>query len=100
MYSYAWEQFVNALNLTVADTGTLPSRLANAWLNGLYLLRENDLAPEEWQRLESIRERLSTVTGQPSIGTVHASAALMSEAEASDHLKALLEIFIGLCRSK
>ncbi len=93
--AYLTTKFRDAV-LTLSGNGPVKQRLAQAFLNQLDELHDDELPLDQRGRFSKLRKRLHQVAPLNGEGPVRASVRKMSPKEASDCAALIVEIYSGI----
>jgi hypothetical protein len=93
-----WEKLNLALNSVASSEAPLPERLATVFAQDLGLINEDDLPPLVWERLNSMRFKVTTAQANGLYRANEASAAKLSKADAEKGLKEIVLLYDEVCR--
>ncbi len=92
--NYGFEKLFSACHNAIGSTETPQKRLASAVSYNLtYLERENLPSDEAWECLQDLIEASTCKPAKGDEGTIEATTSQMSDDEASEWLRKMLNIF-------
>ena len=96
--SYAWEKSYLAVRGMAASTASVQERTAAAFVHHLSHIRDENVTPDIFERLEALREKLTRYPALGDEGTVAASAARIGDEEARDNANEITDIYWAICQ--
>jgi len=95
--SNAWREFNSAIH-TLAGTGSIQKRLANAYIYHLMRIQENILPKELQQDFNKLGEDLTRVQAKGDEGNVAATTATMTDSKAREYVGIVISMYDKVVR--
>ena len=95
---YAWEKGFLAVQGMATSARTIQERVGDAYIYHLVHIREENVSPELFERIEAIGQRLTREKAIGDEGTVAATVAKMSEADAIKIADEIVSIYDEIAR--
>ena len=97
--SYTWEKFHAAIE-TLTGPGTIKERLGDAFLYSLLMLKPEDLPEHLQSDFQQLCDDLSRVQASGDEGNIKATVKVMSDDEASTHVKKIVSMYDKIARGE
>jgi hypothetical protein len=94
---YAWEKFNSAIR-TLASTGTIQERLADAYRLNLGFLDPDKMPKNLQEEFKKLGEDLTRVPQKGDEGSVAATTATMTDDEAREHIGSIISMYDEVVR--